>query len=331
MSVIELGYAQGLTNQEWVAQLCEATHRSFGLGTGTFGYLYDAGGDALIVDAPYSTNAPRAFRGLVTGTMPALDQQVSRAVRGELYTPYPRIDLASRQAQFDSQSVSAMWELMRPLLGEGAADVLGLRAGGLDRRGLLLCFPVLAPELPALATRRRLDRVAAHLAAAFRLRDQAATLEDASAVLDPQGRLQHARDADLIGRRGALAAAVERMRHARGRETRLDPDASVNAWRALVDGHWSVIDHTDVDGKRFIVARRNEPLDRSRNAIHDTSRQVLELTAAGYSNKLVAYELGISPAAVTSHLHRGLKRLGLRTRQELIALRCADGDWGSRA
>lgn len=322
VSVIELGYVQGLTNSEWVSQLCEATHAAFGVGMGAFGYLYDASGEGLVVEAPGSNWQADAFCDLANSELITLDQVVPLDVLRALYEPSPRVDLASKQAPFDSDEVRPMWEVMRPFLGSDVTDVVGVRAGGLDRRGLLLAFPLSRKQTLSARKREVLERVGAHLTAAYRLRQQLATLDQAAAILDTRGRVQHVADTELGKRRNTLADAVRRIDHAR--RSRLDPEASLDAWRALIDGHWSVIDHTDVDGKRFIVARRNEPLDRSRNAIRESVRQVLELAAAGYPNKLIAYELGISPASVTAHLKRGLQQLGLKSRQELIALRSCE-------
>jgi DNA-binding CsgD family transcriptional regulator len=48
-------------------------------------------------------------------------------------------------------------------------------------------------------------------------------------------------------------------------------------------------------------------------------RQVAALAAAGRTNKLIAYTLGIGDSAVSAHLHAALRRLGLISVAELRA------------
>jgi DNA-binding CsgD family transcriptional regulator len=186
----------------------------------------------------------------------------------------------------------------------------------------------------ATHTREALTRVATHLAAAYRLRLQSVALErpeQASAILTPGGKVGHfGADSEAQKNPGLLVDAVRRMERARGRVRRKNGVQGLAAWRALVQGRWSVVDYVDRDGKRFILARRNEPRGRDLLAITDRERQVLELASLGHTNKHIGYELGIAQSTVTIHLQRGLRRLGLRSRAELIGLRSANGAPRSR-
>ena len=53
-----------------------------------------------------------------------------------------------------------------------------------------------------------------------------------------------------------------------------------------------------------------------------TLAAVIELATRGKSNKLIAYELGIAPSTVATHIASAKRKLGVRTRVELIALGC---------
>lgn len=95
---------------------------------------------------------------------------------------------------------------------------------------------------------------------------------------------------------------------------------ALKLWRALIDGRWSLIDRFDRDGRRFILAHRNDLSGRSLRALTSRERQVASYAAMAHSNKLIAYELGISLGAVSTHLSAALAKLGLESRVELVRL-----------
>lgn len=319
VSLLELAYAQDLPDEAWVGAICEAVSRCFAPGEMVFGYFYDAR-DGLDLRAMASTRNIEALSQWAQADLPDFGRVVPRGIMRALYEPAPRLNLASVAGRINGEN-RELWKRFRPSSWDGVSDVLGIRAGGIDLRGLMVAVPIFAAHTLTPRAHGALERIAAHLAAAARLRLHASDLDTAEAILDPQGRLQHASaDPLAVSHRKDLARAVHRIERARTRTLRHDPEQSLELWQALVEGHWSVVDHVDTDGKRLIVARRNEPLDRTSKAISDGRRQVLALASLGYSNKLIAYELGLSPAAVSGHLKRGLAQLGLNSRQELIAL-----------
>jgi len=160
-------------------------------------------------------------------------------------------------------------------------------------------------------------RVAAHLAAGYRLM---AGLRKMEAVLHPDGRLAHAEGPAAEGdAREALRRAAVAIDRSRGSLRRRDRDEALATWRGLVEGRWSLVDRFDQDGRRFLVAHRNDPHARDPRALTQRERQVLGFVALGQPNKLVAYGLGLSESAVGSHLSTAMAKLGLRSRVELVA------------
>jgi DNA-binding CsgD family transcriptional regulator len=158
------------------------------------------------------------------------------------------------------------------------------------------------------------------MAAAVRLRLASDREQRVDAVLRPNGAVAHAEaDAQPREAREALRSAAAWMDRARGPLRRRDPVEAVEIWRALVAGRWSLVDHFDHDGKRFVLARRNAPASPACGDLTPAERTVLEYIALGHTNKFVAYELGISTSGVAMHLGRAAKRLGARSRVELIA------------
>ena len=160
----------------------------------------------------------------------------------------------------------------------------------------------------------------AHVAAGLRLRVQGSEAQP-EAVLDLDGNLQHAvGDASVAEQRERLRSAVRDLVRARGSIRRTDPMEALSLWQALVAGRWSLIDRVDSDGRRFLVACRNEPHERAHRALTHRQAQVATLVGLGHANKVVAYELGVSMSAVSTHLRRAMSKLGVTSRSELVEL-----------
>jgi len=213
----------------------------------------------------------------------------------------------------------------------GIKDMLGVLA--VDPGGSIVTLVV--PQRKVVATTpartQTWARLAAHLAAAHRLRRWArngklaeiSSFADAEgvaeAVLTPDGRIQHALDAakPLVARAAlrAAAVAIDRAKAVRRRS----PSQAVALWRALVEARWSLVDQFDRDGRHFLVACRNDVKVLGLKSLSSRERQVASFCALGHSNKLIAYELGLSVSTVSTHLHRAMRKLGARSRLEFIA------------
>ncbi len=205
-------------------------------------------------------------------------------------------------------------------------DTLWIVATEPDGRVALLAMTTAAGcRRLAPRTLHQLARLSAHLSSAVRLRAvaglaaQAHPEEGAEAVLDTAGRVVHAAGEAQPGEaRRSLTEAVRRMDRARGTLRRSDPEEALALWQGLVDGRWSLVDQCDSDGKRYLLARRNEPGVRDPVALTARERSVLAFAAMGHQNKHVGYLLGISAAAVAAHLESLKRKLRLRSRLDLI-------------
>ncbi len=113
-------------------------------------------------------------------------------------------------------------------------------------------------------------------------------------------------------------SATEQYRWARGRARHEQPAPALDAWKALVAGRWSLREQLDTDGKTFIHALANAPSLAGPSALSAREQQVASLAALGRSNKLIAYELGLAHATVRVLMARAAKKLGARSRAELI-------------
>jgi DNA-binding CsgD family transcriptional regulator len=120
-------------------------------------------------------------------------------------------------------------------------------------------------------------------------------------------------ETSLFGRRHVVRARVAyRLRRAARGATELE------VWQGLQDGHWSLVDYVDSDGKVFVLAVRNEPARDVASALTERQRAAVALAALGHGNKQVAYALGVTVAAVAMLLARARAATGTRTRVELV-------------
>jgi DNA-binding NarL/FixJ family response regulator len=147
------------------------------------------------------------------------------------------------------------------------------------------------------------------------------------AVLDPGGHVHDASGAARMpAARELLRRAVLALEMSRGELRDTDPDASLEARKALVSARWSLLDRVELDGRRYIVARENPPRAPGPAALSTRERQVLAYAKLGHHNKLIAYELGIADSTVRVLLARASAKLGVRSRRDL--LRVFDDGWG---
>ncbi len=204
-------------------------------------------------------------------------------------------------------------------------DVLGVMVLCGGGRGMSISIPIPETRAATPIERRHLGRIGAHLAAGLRLRASLAADpaslddDDAEAVLDPTGAVRDAHgQASGEQPRARLRHAVHQLEQARSRSRREDPE-SLGLWEGLVAGRWSLVDRFDSDGRRFIVAHRNEPRLGDPRGLSTREHQVCEHVGTGRSNKEIAYEFGVTESAVANAAGRAQRKLGLSSRLELAS------------
>jgi DNA-binding NarL/FixJ family response regulator len=168
-----------------------------------------------------------------------------------------------------------------------------------------------------------LTRVRMHLAAAYRLRRKyeggRVSPDSAEAVIDEDGRLQHAAHAakDSAARAALSRATIRRMavrRSALGSEAR----EKIHEWESIIVDRWTLADHVDADGKRLTLAVDNRPAPPSLDLLSERELQVVLWAAAGRENKVIAYELGLSASTIRVLLWRAAAKMGARSRADLL-------------
>jgi DNA-binding CsgD family transcriptional regulator len=137
-----------------------------------------------------------------------------------------------------------------------------------------------------------LTRLQRHLAASHRLRRRHANLEgsptDADAVLDPGGCVRHAED---IAKEPASRAAER----------------------------WTLAEHFESDGKRFVLAMDNRPALPSLELLSERESEVVLRALSGQDNKAIAHGLALAPSTVRVLLARAASKLKVGSRRELLA------------
>jgi DNA-binding NarL/FixJ family response regulator len=89
-------------------------------------------------------------------------------------------------------------------------------------------------------------------------------------------------------------------------------------WRELLAGRWSVIDRFDARGPCLVVVRCRDA--RPPRRLTQREQDVIVLAAGGESNKVIAYELGLTVGSVSSYLAAAMRKLGVVSRAELVAI-----------
>jgi DNA-binding NarL/FixJ family response regulator len=116
-----------------------------------------------------------------------------------------------------------------------------------------------------------------------------------------------------------LRDAAIRVDRARGKLRRDDPDEALQIWKAMVRGRWSMVDWFDSDERRYVLAVPNQPSVTDPRGLTERENQVVGAAVLGHSNKMIAYRLGLSTSRVSTLLRSAMRKLGFRTRNELVS------------
>ncbi len=318
LSVIELAYDVDTPTREWLAKLAAAIYAELGVGLGAQCFTYDVTPEGQLRIADF-----------VLLGLPEFVTDATKAMLEGLPVEFIRGAFVACDCRSQSQLAPAVYAMIQPVqqqLGPaiGWYDMLVL--AGLDPSSHGVFFGMGLPQVKKTPVRtiRNWTRIAVHLATAHRLRRRLTAAERANpgtadAILTPNGRIDHALDdAKASEARDALKNAGKHTERARGRLRTREPEAAIYAWKGLVSGRWTLLDHVETDGKRYILARQNDVAVDGLAVLTMRERQALAYAAMRQTNKLIAYEMGITAATVGVLLHRAAKKLSTTSREGLI-------------
>ncbi len=302
--IIEAAYAPIGAEKEWLGEILQSLDA---LGMGEWcGYTVSDGRPREIVRF-----TPEERREMETA-----GSIVPRPFYDATHVPSPPVDRAIRRIDRVAKALHTTRAELEAQQGFTFPKLTGVLGTNADASGAMLLIRghvSLAPR-----TKRVLAEVAAHVAAAFRLRMRIASepIGAADAVYEPSGKLLDGNEA-AVASRAPLALAVKSIELARGKLRRMDPAEAVATWKALVAGRWTLVDHVERDGKRFVLAHKNET-PSTIAGLREREAQVATLAALGHSDKHIAYELGLQSSTVATHLRRALLKLRLPDRRALV-------------
>ncbi|HEY1586668.1 MAG TPA: LuxR C-terminal-related transcriptional regulator [Polyangia bacterium] len=321
LDVVEAAYRFDTPPAEWLKNLARVTYPQIGDGHGVLAFAYRVTEEGRMqVSETQTVDMPDAAGEQVRMMLEQLPP-------GYVSKTFVRCECVTQSQVRDPEVVA-----FNAPIREMSAAAFGWHDqfifGGMDPTGHGLCLNAPLSKVTRLPARVRETwcRVAVHVATAHRLRrrlgvDNALRADGADALLRPDGRVEHATgEAQAKEARASLRTAVRAVEGARGSLRRRDPDRAIDHWKGLVSARWTLVDHFESDGKRYVLARRNDVDVAAREALTARERQALGYAALGHSNKLIAYEMGVSPSTVGVLLHRAARKLGAKTRAELIAV-----------
>jgi DNA-binding CsgD family transcriptional regulator len=316
LDVVEAAYDVDASEADWLRGLARASARLFSRGLGAAIYTYDySGGEPTI-------RTLQLADGFDASWLPKFRVRLGSGPEVVGPVQWRRWFHQSAGTARTTPNLDALIRALEEF--GGASDVFGIN--GRDPEGFGVFFAAPLPRPMRLGTKQRelYARVAAHIAAGYRIRRRLdglrLTPDGAEAVLRPDGKLMHAvgdaRDAES---RAELERATRRIDRARSRAGRKDADAATRSWRGLVDGRWSIVDCVERGGERCMLARRNDLQLADPPPLSERERQILAFAALDHSNKEIAYELGLSAATVRVLMARAARKLQARGREGAIA------------
>ena len=319
IDIVEAAYGTGRTREAWLRGVLEAAEPILQPSTFVGGYFIDMSG-----------RTGGAMDGALTlHGSPLLAQMVTAFHRGLPDASRLMYESAARRgAAMASELLQplGLWPIFEQLgasqarIGVPMVDLLGVVALDAAGRGLFIGCGYDRRVMLDRAMRARWTRSGVHLAAGERLRRALdGRRSEGEAILTPSGRVEHAvGEAKAAPALRSLRIRTVAIDRARGRQRRSDPDAALEAWRGLIAGRWSLVDRFESDGRRYVVAHRNEPTPARMLALTLRERQVVAHRLAGHSSKVAAYALGVSPAAVSGALRSAMLKLGVRSVPQLV-------------
>jgi DNA-binding CsgD family transcriptional regulator len=323
--IVEAAYDIEQTEDIWLSGILAAASPALDAGLGVLAYTYDASEPS---DIRFTAVAGQ-------GVSEGLAALFARSGR-DMSSDYVR--KSYRALSCATASEVPGWHQL-PFIDQaaelGMRDLLAVNGTNPDGHGL--CLNAFLVDETKITARRRnlLARVSCHLAAAHRLRRRLARSDGnpdtPEAILDHDGKVHHAegeansKSALSLLRKSAIAVA-----NARGALRTHAPEQAIEEWKGLIAARWTLLEVSETDGRKYLVARQNQARTHGPDALTDREQQVVALAAMGHHNKLIAYNLGISHSTVRVLIARAARKVGVRSRDELIhhfAMARVDVNW----
>jgi DNA-binding CsgD family transcriptional regulator len=312
IAIIEAIYRVDCDPETWLTGILRAAQPVMDQGLGLCAGTYNASAAELVVESFVNLGNPVGSSKRIAATSYEFTPEyVDAAFLGHVCEVGSKV-VGWRDLPFVRENALAKW---------GIVDRIGINGLSNDCTGTILGVHLSERRSLTRAERRSYARIASHLGSAHRLRRcMRAGTAPADAVITAGGRIHHAEGAakekDALSRLSEAACAIDAARSRGGR----GEEAALGKWPAMVAARWTLVDYFEGGGRRYLLARQNQPAAPGPDVLSDRERQVLSYALMGHHDKLIAYELGISDSTVRVLMHRSARKLGVRTREELLNL-----------
>lgn len=207
---------------------------------------------------------------------------------------------------------------------DGVSDAAGLIVPTRDESSVLFFTARQRETQPVpIQAKSRWIQLQRHIGAVYDLRTRLAEGSPAemhSMWFDTNGRCVDrglGDDADVRDRLRDAVRTYEASRSARREAQRVDLQ---RYWTSVLSGQWVILDRFDSDGRRFIVALPVSQLGDTIRGLSHREREILDLVGDGLSNKAIAFELGVSTTAISTHVSNIFRKLGIDDRASAVRL-----------
>jgi DNA-binding NarL/FixJ family response regulator len=313
LAIVEAGYVLDGTDNDWLGRVLEAAGDDLQHGCGSYAFTCRIGDSDLEMRAYCEKQLDPKFGPLIA--------EMNQTVPGVFFERLRRSAILT--GGFDHLAPPALVAHFRERGPKvGIQDAFCLFAQDGEGHAININAPARAAVKAHSRVRGVWTHVGVHLASAMRLRrrfSEARAVRDA--VLSPSGEVAHA-EGDARNERAIrelLSSAVRDAERARSKSGRRDPHKAMALWQGLVAGEWSLVDHWESDGKRFVAAYRNRPDVPDPRVLTPQERLVFKYASLGGSNKEIAFTLGLSVGAVASAVSQLLLKLRCARRIDLLA------------
>lgn len=320
IDIVEAAYRLDGTEATWLEAIVE--HASVDLDTGSGIYAF-TGDESVPNLATSPTFVQRSLSSEIGARLAELNAGAPNAINDLLRA---RLVTCGGLEQVLGVASPVVAQFRGVMASVGIADGFCMFAQDAEGGSLTLASLARTRVAPSPRVRGIWQRVGLHVVAGLRLRRKLTTrATERAALLSPSGTLEDA-TADVANdsaARRALAEAVRAMDEARRATVRGSPERALALWRGLVAGQWSLVDHWEHGGRRYVAAYPNRPGMRDPRALSPTEQGVLRTLALGATTKETSYALGLSDKTVTGCVTQIMRKLRVRSRVELASILAA--------
>lgn len=317
IDIVETAYRLDGTETEWLDALLTKARPDLDTGSGVYAFT----GDDSVPD--FAGSAAFVQHDLQPGfgaRLAELNRDAPSAIFDLVRSRLVTCGGLVRSLGTGSPVVAHFQAVMAPV---GIVDGFSMFAKDADGGSIDISAPATTVVDPPPRVRGIWTRVGLHVASALRLRRKlAARATHRDALLAPSGRLEDA-SATLKDDRTALRTlveAVKSMERARSASERSSPERALDLWQGLVAGEWSLVEHWESGGRRYLAAYRNRPELRDPRALTRVERTMLKYLALAATNKDIMYALGLPAGTVSAAVTQLMRKLRVKRRVDLALL-----------